>query len=59
MASLTKMNEYIFTRNNAKINEFNKEYRGIDRPMDVLSLPSNEGMITASSEEEHHFTLVI
>ena len=31
---------------NAKIHELNKEYRGIDRPTDVLSFALNEGMIT-------------
>ena len=28
---------------NAKIHELNKEYRGIDRPTDVLSFALNEG----------------
>ena len=40
--------------NNAKIHELNKEYRGIDRPTDVLSFALNEGDDYEGSEEEHH-----
>ncbi|MDU1673426.1 MAG: rRNA maturation RNase YbeY [Veillonella sp.] len=32
----------------------NKEYRGIDRPTDVLSFALNEGDDYEGSEEEHH-----
>ena len=39
--------------NNAKIHELNKEYRGIDRPRDVLSFALNEGDDYEGSEEEH------
>lgn len=39
---------------NAKIHELNKEYRGIDRPTDVLSFALNEGDDYEGSEEEHH-----
>ena len=40
--------------NNAKIHELNKEYRGIDRPTDVLSFALNEGDDYEGSDEEHH-----
>ena len=39
---------------NTKIHELNKEYRGIDRPTDVLSFALNEGDDYEGSEEEHH-----
>ena len=39
---------------NAKIHKLNKEYRGIDRPTDVLSFALNEGDDYEGSEEEHH-----
>ena len=39
---------------NTKIHELNKEYRGIDRPTDVLSFALNEGEDYEGSEEEHH-----
>ena len=39
---------------NKKIYELNKEYRGIDRPTDVLSFALNEGDDYEGSEEEHH-----
>ena len=39
---------------NNKIHELNKEYRGIDRPTDVLSFALNEGDDYEGSEEEHH-----
>ncbi len=39
---------------NKKIHELNKEYRGIDRPTDVLSFALNEGDDYEGSEEEHH-----
>ena len=39
---------------NKKIQELNKEYRGIDRPTDVLSFALNEGDDYEGSEEEHH-----
>ena len=39
---------------NKKIDELNKEYRGIDRPTDVLSFALNEGDDYEGSEEEHH-----
>ena len=35
----------------AKIHELNKEYRGIDRPTDVLSFALNEGDDYEGSEE--------
>lgn len=40
--------------NNEKIHELNKEYRGIDRPTDVLSFALNEGEDYDGSEEENH-----
>lgn len=40
--------------NNDKIHELNKEYRGIDKPTDVLSFALNEGEDYEGSEEEHH-----
>ena len=39
---------------NKKIHELNNEYRGIDRPTDVLSFALNEGDDYEGSEEEHH-----
>ena len=39
---------------NAKIHELNKEYRGIDRPTDVLSFALNERDYNCSQEEELH-----
>ena len=39
---------------NKRIHELNKEYRGFDRPTDVLSFALNEGDDYEGSEEEHH-----
>lgn len=40
--------------NNDKIQELNREYRGIDRPTDVLSFALNEGHDYHDSDNESH-----